>query len=61
MQDDDDQARPQDDPAMPEGPEPAWMKLLAPLRSEDAAFRALIAVAGFCGVVIAAVLLVRAL
>ncbi len=37
------------------------MKLLAPFRSEDAAFRVLIAVVAICGLVIAVVLLLRAI
>ena len=41
--------------------EPAWTRLLAPLRSEDAAFRALLIVAAVCGTVAAVVVLVRAL
>lgn len=41
--------------------EPAWTRLLTPLRSEDAAFRALLVVAAVCGAFAAVVLLVRAL
>ncbi len=37
------------------------MRLLAPFRSEDAAFRLLLAIAAVCGVIAAAVLIVRAL
>ena len=49
-----------DDERPPE-PEPAWMKLLAPFRSEDAAFRVLIAVAVICAVIAGVVLLLRAI
>lgn len=41
--------------------EPRWTRLLTPLRSEDAAFRALLAVAAVCGALAAVVLLVRGL
>lgn len=41
--------------------EPAWTRLLAPLRSEGAAFHALLAAAAVCGVFAAVVLIVRAL
>ena len=41
--------------------EPAWTRLLAPLRSEDAAFRALLAVAAVCATIAVVVVLVRAL
>lgn len=41
--------------------EPAWTRLLAPLRSEDAAFRALLIVAAGGAVIAAVVLLIRAL
>lgn len=41
--------------------EPSWTRLLAPFRSEDAAFRALLAVAAVCGTLAVVLLLVRAL
>lgn len=40
---------------------PAWDRLLDPFRSEQAAFRVLVAVAAVCGTVILLVLLARAL
>lgn len=40
---------------------PRWDRLLDPFRSEQAAFRVLVAVAAFCAVVILLVLLARAL
>lgn len=50
---------------MPFGPpstpdDPWWIRALEPLRSEAAMFRVLIGVAAFCGVLIAVVLLLRA-
>jgi hypothetical protein len=50
-----------DDDAGPRGDEPAWMRLIAPLRSEDAAFRMVLWVAGVFLVLAAVVLLVRAI
>ena len=46
----------------PEAPDqPRWMRLLEPFRSENAAFRLLLWVAGVFGVLIAVVLIVQAL
>ena len=50
------------EPDDPHGePQPRWMKLIEPFRSEDAAFRLLLSVAAICGAIIAVVLVVRAL
>ena len=43
-----------------ESERPLWDRLLDPLRSEQAAFRVLLGVAGIAAVVIAATLLLRA-
>ena len=48
-------------PAEGEQPEPAWTRLIAPLRSEDAAFRMVVWAAGAALVLVAIVLLARLL
>jgi hypothetical protein len=42
-------------------PQPWWMKLLEPFRSEAAAFRLLLAIAAICAVIAVLVLIARAL
>jgi hypothetical protein len=51
------------EPDEPRGdePQPLWMKLIAPFRSEAAAFRMLLTIAVICGVIAIVVLLARAL
>ena len=45
----------------PDASQPAWMKLLAPFQSEDAAFRVLIAVVAVCAAVAVVALALRSI